>query len=78
MVGQDKFKTYLGDGAYVAVGCYESEVVLTTEDGQSAQNTVVLGPTEVAVLQRWFTHRTLRWEAEHNERLLAKREEEGE
>ena len=40
-------KDYLGDGAYVQEGCYKGEVVLTTEDGISVQNTVVLGPTEL-------------------------------
>ncbi len=57
-------KSYLGDGAYVDMGSYESEVVLTTEDGLSVTNRVVLGPTEVAVLLRWFNHREARWKAE--------------
>lgn len=47
-------KSYLGDGAYVQRGSYASEVVLTTEDGVSAQNTVVLGPMEVRALLEWL------------------------
>lgn len=47
-------KTYLGDGAYVAIGSYKGEVVLTTENGISVQNTVVLGPSEIDGLQRWL------------------------
>lgn len=47
-------KEYLGDGAYVADGCYAGEVVLTTEDGVSVQNRVVMGPTEVAALLRFL------------------------
>ncbi len=62
------FKTYLGDGAFVDVGNYASEVILTTEDGQSVQNRVVLGPTEVSVLLRWFNHREARWKAEASQR----------
>ena len=62
------FKTYLGDGAFVYVGCYESEVVLTTEDGIRETNRVVLGPGEVAVLLRWLNHREERWKAEAAQR----------
>lgn len=43
-------KVYLGDGAYVDVGSYRGEVVITTEDGISVQNQVVLGPNEVLAL----------------------------
>lgn len=35
-----EFKTYLGDGAYATVG--SGVITLTTEDGVSVQNTVVL------------------------------------
>ncbi len=43
-------KSYLGDGAYVQLGSYQGEIVLTTENGISAQNTVVLGPHELLAL----------------------------
>lgn len=47
-------KDYLGDGAYIQQGDYLGEVVLTTEDGISVQNRVVLGPMEIAALKRWL------------------------
>ena len=51
------FKFYLGDGAYVDMGSYPGEMVLTTEDGISAQNRVVLGFVELLLLGRWLhTH----------------------
>jgi len=56
-------KAYLGDGAFVQLGSYASEVVLTTEDGISVQNRVVLGPHEIAVLVRWLRERTAENEA---------------
>lgn len=52
-------KSYLGDGAYVRLGAYAGEVILTTEDGISAQNTVVLGPTETRELLNWLFERGL-------------------
>jgi hypothetical protein len=52
-------KTYLGDGAYVQLGSYASEVVLTTENGISVQNRVVLGATEIALLMHWLKQRGL-------------------
>lgn len=48
-------KAYLGDGAYVETGRYAGEIVLTTEDGISVQNTVVLGPGEWAALVRFVS-----------------------
>lgn len=50
----DHHKSYLGDGAYVQIGNYYGEVVLTTENGISVQNRVVLGSTEIAALMRWL------------------------
>ena len=47
-------KSYLGDGAYVQQGSFKGEVVLTTEDGISVQNRVVLAETEIANLLRWL------------------------
>ena len=47
-------KSYLGDGAYVQQGSFQCEVVLTTEDGISVQNRVVLAETEIANLLRWL------------------------
>jgi len=50
-------KTYLGDGAYVDMGSYHGEIVLTTEDGERELNRVVLGVNEWRVLQRWAMDR---------------------
>lgn len=47
-------KDYLGDGAYIRQGDFLGEVVLTTEDGISEQNRIVLGPGEIAALKRWL------------------------
>lgn len=47
-------KDYLGDGAYVQMGGYMTEVVLTTEDGVSVQNRIVLSNSEIANLLRWL------------------------
>lgn len=49
-------KSYLGDGAYVQLGSFATEVVLTTEDGISVQNRVVLGPHEINALLEWLKH----------------------
>ena len=49
-------KAYLGDGAYVQQGSFNGEVVLTTEDGISVQNRVVLAEYEIAVLLRWLVN----------------------
>ena len=46
-------KIYLGDGAYVQQVCYDGEVVLTTENGISEQNRVVLGINEWRSLIEW-------------------------
>ena len=53
------FKAYLGDGAYVDMGNFSTEVVLTTEDGISVQNRVVLGPHEIDALLRWLKDRRI-------------------
>lgn len=47
-------KSYLGDGAYVQLGSYLGEVVVTTENGISVQNTVVLGVREIRALIRYL------------------------
>ena len=39
-------KEYIGDGAYAAVDAH-GDVVLTTENGISVQNTVVMEPSVV-------------------------------
>jgi len=44
-------KIYLGDGAYAEEGNYRGEIVVTTEDGVSVQNRVVLGPGEMRSLR---------------------------
>jgi hypothetical protein len=47
-------KTYLGDGVYVSHGAYNGEIVLTTENGISATNTIVLEPEVLAALILWL------------------------
>jgi hypothetical protein len=41
-------KQYIGDGVYVAIDC--NDIVLTTEDGISVTNTVILEPQVLAAL----------------------------
>ncbi len=57
-------KIYLGDGAYAALNDY-GDLVLTTENGYSAQNTIVLEPEFFQVLEAFIEQaRTLeigRW-----------------
>lgn len=50
----DTKKAYLGDGAYVQHGSYQGEVVLTTENGISVQNRVVLSGLELVSLLSWL------------------------
>lgn len=50
-------KTYLGDGAFVELGSFRGEIILTTEDGIRTTNRVVLGPTETAALLLWLKER---------------------
>lgn len=52
-------KTYLGDGAFVQLGNFATEVVLTTEDGVSETNSVVLGAHEIDTLIRWLKERRI-------------------
>ena len=59
------YKTYLGDGAYVQQGSYIGEVILTTEDGISVQNRIVLGSTEIHVLLHWLEQ----WRQAHKRRM---------
>ncbi len=47
-----KMKQYLGDGVYAAWDGFA--IVLTTEDGISAQNTIYLEPQVVEALQRYI------------------------
>lgn len=47
-------KAYLGDGAYVQDGSFKGEIVLTTENGVSEQNRIVLGPPEIRMLIDWL------------------------
>lgn len=47
-------KSYLGDGAFVQIGSFQGEVVLTTEDGVAVQNRVVLDEQGVLNLFRWL------------------------
>ena len=50
-------KAYLGDGAYVRVGSFAGEVVLTTEDGRFENNRVVLDETGTLRLIEWLQQR---------------------
>ena len=50
--GQLEKKEYVGDGVYVAVDPYGA-LVLTTEDGYRATNTIVLEPEVLAALLRY-------------------------
>jgi hypothetical protein len=52
-----RHKQYLGDGAYVQEGSYVGEFILTTEDGVSVQNVVVLGPVEIENLLMYLAAR---------------------
>jgi hypothetical protein len=47
-------KAYLGDGAYVDLGAFPGEVVITTEDGISVQNSVVLDMNALRILIGWL------------------------
>ena len=47
-----KFKEYLGDGAYVDFDGYS--IILTTEDGISTTNSVVLDPGPLKQLEEWL------------------------
>lgn len=47
-----KFKGYLGDGAYVDFDGYS--IVLTTEDGISTTNAVVLDPGPLKQFEEWL------------------------
>ncbi len=57
-------KIYLGDGAFVQLGSFATEVVLTTEDGISVQNRVVLGPSEIDALMGWLKRQGLIYDDE--------------
>ena len=50
---QPEPKTYLGDGAYARVDEF-GDMVLTTENGISVQNRVVLEPMVVQLLERFI------------------------
>lgn len=47
-------KSYLGDGVYVALDVY-GDVLLTTENGLTATNTIVLEPEVLAKLECWLS-----------------------
>jgi hypothetical protein len=51
----EKLKTYLGDGAYAEFDGFA--IILTTENGMTVQNTVVLEPEALRALER-FVART--------------------
>ncbi len=55
-------KDYLGDGVYIQVGRFLGEIVLTTEDGIRATNTIVMGPGEIAGLNRFLERWKHMWE----------------
>lgn len=62
--GPAKFKTYIGDGAYVDFDGYA--VILTTEDGIRATNTVVMEPEVLVEFERWVK-RLREWIAARSE-----------
>lgn len=62
-----QFKDYIGDGAYVDFDGYS--VVLTTEDGLRATNTIVLEPEVLVAFERWVK-RLREW-------IAAQQEEKG-
>ncbi len=47
-------KSYLGDGAYVQVGQFQGEVVLTAEDGIRITNRVVMDESGTLKLIEWL------------------------
>lgn len=51
--GPKPTKIYLGDGVYAEDNGYE--IVLTTENGISIQNRIVLEPAVMAALHRFYT-----------------------
>lgn len=53
-------KDYLGDGVYITPGNYMGEIVLTSENGISVLDRIILGPHELAALNRYLA----RWLAE--------------
>ena len=52
-------KDYLGDAVYAEVDDY-GDLVLTTENGTRATNTITLEPAVIAALERYLA----RWEEE--------------
>lgn len=49
----EEHKAYLGDGVYGNLD-FHGRVVLTTENGLEATNTVVLEPEVLAKLEKWL------------------------
>lgn len=47
-------KDYLGDSVYADVGTIPGEVILTTENGVEATNTIIMEPSVVKALVRWL------------------------
>jgi hypothetical protein len=50
----NKMAVYIGDGAYAAINVF-GNLVLTTENGISAQNIVVIEPEFYPVLEEFIT-----------------------
>ncbi len=50
-------KAYLGDGVYLQEGSFRGELVLTTENGISVQNRVVLEDHVIGLIQAWIEAR---------------------
>jgi len=50
-------KRYLGDGVYIQLGSFHGEFQLTTEDGVSIQNSIVMGPQEIDAMLRYVCER---------------------
>lgn len=46
-------KQYIGDGLYIQEGSYHGEIILTTEDGISIQNTIHIDVLGLACINRY-------------------------
>jgi hypothetical protein len=56
---RNKAAVYIGDGAYAAIS-EQGNLVLTTEDGQTLQNIVVIEPDFYPVLERFIEETRLK------------------
>jgi len=64
-----KYKQYIGDGAFADFDGFS--IVLTTEDGISAQNRIVLEPAVWVSLKAYVTELTRKLKEEYPDETLA-------